>query len=123
MRSCLIGVAADELFTDGDLDGVADDGDLDLAAPELVADPVAGAGEADVAGRVDLAGHRRRRRRRPRLAGSAGGRLWRIAGGLLGDGVPAGVGRDQHTAVMDLHQPAVADDLDGLDRPATRPTL
>ena len=30
-------VAADELFTDGDLDGVADDGDLHLATP--IADP------------------------------------------------------------------------------------
>ena len=57
-------VAADELVADADLDGVADDRDLDLAAPVLGADPVVGAGEAHVARRVDLAGHRRRRRGR-----------------------------------------------------------
>ena len=43
------GMGPDELLADGDLDGVADDGDLDLPAPVLVADPVVGAGEADVA--------------------------------------------------------------------------
>ena len=35
-------VAADELLADRDLDGVTDDGDLDLAAAELRPDPVAG---------------------------------------------------------------------------------
>jgi hypothetical protein len=52
------GVVADELFTDGDLEVIADDGDLDLAASELVANAVVGAGEADVAQRVDLSGDR-----------------------------------------------------------------
>lgn len=47
----------DELFADGDLDGVTDDRDLHLAAPVLAADAVAGGGEAHVARRVDLAGH------------------------------------------------------------------
>ena len=80
-------------FADGDLDGVADHGDLDLAAPELVAGPIGGGGEAHVAGAVDLAGDRRRRGGRPgrrrRLAacgpcpavclstGCGGGRGWR----------------------------------------------
>jgi len=32
-------LAADHLFTDGDLELVADDGDLDLAASELVPSP------------------------------------------------------------------------------------
>ena len=48
------------MIAEADLDGVADDGDLDLAAPILGADPVVGAGEAHVARRVDLVGHRRR---------------------------------------------------------------
>src|SRR5262249_14756778 len=63
---------ADELVADGDLDRVADDGDLYLAAPVLVADAVAGGGEAHVAGGVDLAGDRRRRGRRPRRTRFAG---------------------------------------------------
>ena len=41
-------VASDELLADGDLELVTDDGDLDLTTPELVACPIAGAGEADV---------------------------------------------------------------------------
>jgi hypothetical protein len=53
-------VHPDELFPDADLDGVGDDGDLDLAAPVGATDPVVGAGEGHVAGRVDLAGDRRR---------------------------------------------------------------
>ena len=47
-------VATDELLADRDLDGVTDDGDLHLTAPIGVADAVVGAGEAHVAGRVDL---------------------------------------------------------------------
>ena len=92
VRSWLDAVGADELVADADLDGVADDGDLDLAAPVLGADPVAGAGEAHVARRVDLAGHRRRgrclgRRRQPAAALQPGG--------LLVEGVAAGVGGDR----------------------------
>ncbi len=48
-------VAGDELFSDGDLDRFANDGDLDLAAAKLGPDPVAGASEADVAAEVDVA--------------------------------------------------------------------
>ena len=43
-------VASDELLTDGDFELIPDDGDLDLAATELVPGPIAGAGEGDVAG-------------------------------------------------------------------------
>ena len=98
---------------------LADDGDLDLAAPELVADPVVGAGEAHVAGRVDLAGHRRRRSRGPRRgrAGSVCPRRWRC--GLVGGRVAAGVGGDEHTAVVEVHEAAVADGPRRSHRPAT----
>lgn len=51
------GMGTDELLPDRDLHGLADHGDLDLATAERGADAVAGTGEADVAGRVDLAGH------------------------------------------------------------------
>jgi hypothetical protein len=53
-------VAADELGSDRDLDRLADHRDLDLAAPELGSDPIAGSGEADTAAGVDLAGDRGR---------------------------------------------------------------
>ena len=36
------------------------------------------------------------------------------AGGLFVDRMPASVGGDEHTTVMDLHQPALTDHLDGL---------
>lgn len=49
-------VGADELVADRDLDAIADDGDPHLATSVLDADSLAGAGEADVAARVDLAG-------------------------------------------------------------------
>jgi len=42
--------------------------DLHLTAPVLGADAIAGGGKADVAGRVDLAGHRRHGRGWPRWA-------------------------------------------------------
>jgi hypothetical protein len=42
-------VGADEFLTDGDLHRPLDDSDLDLAATELVADPIRGAGEAHIA--------------------------------------------------------------------------
>ncbi len=51
------GMDVDELFAHGDLHGPVDDGHLDLTSAEGVADPVSGAGKADVAGAVDLAGH------------------------------------------------------------------
>lgn len=104
------GMRTNELVTDRDLDGVTDD-DLDFASPVLVADPVVRAGEAHVAGRVDLAGHGCRGHRRP------GGSLRAASldrGGLLLDGVSSRVGRDEHTAMMELREPAFADDLDGL---------
>jgi hypothetical protein len=44
----LHGVRADEFVADRDLDGVTDDGDLDLSTSELGADAVAGGGEAHV---------------------------------------------------------------------------
>ena len=40
--------AADQLLPDGDLDGVGNDGDLDLAAPRGGPDPAVRSGEADV---------------------------------------------------------------------------
>ena len=62
-----------------------------------VADPVGRTGEADVAGRVDLAGHRCRRGR----SVDGVGRLTtpHPARPLARDGMSAGVGRDEHTAV------------------------
>jgi hypothetical protein len=105
------GVGADELFADGDLHDLADDGDLDLAAPVLVAYPVVGAGEADVARRVDFAGDRRRchRWRPPRGALSAPQGC-----GLLVGSVAAGVGGDEHAAVVQVYEPPIADDRDVL---------
>ena len=103
-------VPSNELFTDGDLEVVPDDGDLDLTAPELVPGPVAGAGEADVPGRVDFAGHGRHRHCRPLLrffAAHGSG----DPGCLLGGVVSAGVGRDEHATVMDLHEPAITDEV------------
>ena len=35
-------------------------------------------------------------------------------GGLVGGLVAAGVGGDEHATVVEVHEPAVADDLDGL---------
>ena len=109
-------VAADELLADGDLDGVADDGDLDLAAAELVADPVAGAGEATRCRRSRPCGSptpttpwARRRRAGPGSLSGRGERRrppWRA--------VAAGVGGDEHAPVVEVHDAAVADDLDGL---------
>ena len=52
------GVGADHGAFEGDLDVVVDDGDLDLLASVCAADAVAGGGEADRAGGVDLAGDR-----------------------------------------------------------------
>lgn len=49
------GVGGDEFFAYGDLDGVTDHGDLDLAAAKPRPDPVAAAGEAHVAESIDLA--------------------------------------------------------------------
>src|SRR4051794_24422700 len=80
-------VAADELRADRDLDGVADDSDLDLTTSIGGADAVVRTGEGHVSGRVDLAGHRRRRHRRPRWSRLAAAL---DAGGLLVDRVPAG---------------------------------
>ena len=70
-------VGADELVADADLDGLADDRDLNLAAPMFGAYPIVGAGEAHIARRVDFAGHRCRRgclgsRREPAAALHAG---------------------------------------------------
>ena len=48
---------ADDLATGGDLDDVADDRDLHLAAAMFAPDFVVGPGEADRPARVDLAGH------------------------------------------------------------------
>jgi hypothetical protein len=50
-------VGTDELVTDRDLHGVADDGDLDLSTTICGSDPIVGPGETHVAGAVDLAGH------------------------------------------------------------------
>ena len=49
-------VAADEFFADGDLDGVAHDCDLNLAALVLRAGVVVLPGEAHVPVGIDLAG-------------------------------------------------------------------
>ena len=58
------GVGTDKMFPDADLDRVADDGDLDLDLAALVygAGVVVLPGEADVPGRINLAGHRYERR-------------------------------------------------------------
>ena len=56
-RSWRIGWTLEDFAAGGDLDVVADDRDLDLAADVCSPDPIARAGEADVARRVDLAGH------------------------------------------------------------------
>ncbi len=48
-------VAADELFTDGDLDVITHDTNLDLATPIGVTGPIVRPGEAHVAGGINLA--------------------------------------------------------------------
>ena len=100
-------------FADGDLDGVADDGDLDLAAPVLRCRPGSwcrrstrcptsrpcGSPTPTVAdGGVTVAACGRART--PAVCLSSG---WRRAWVAI-----------EHTAVVELHEPAVADDLDGL---------
>ena len=80
-------VRLDDLAAGGDLDDVADDRELDLAALVRVADPVRGAGEAHSAGTVDLAGHRlphRRLTRPPGMSSRGSGErgsllVWRVA--------------------------------------------
>ena len=120
VRSWLDAVGADELVADGDLDGVADDGDLDLAAPIrrcrpgswcrrstrcLTSRPCGSPTPRSPTGRDG-------RGRRPRSS----------AGGLLVEGVAAGVGGDEHPTMVELHEPALADDLDGLaGQPRARP--
>ena len=49
------GVGADEFLSDRDLHGLTHDRNLHLAAAVLGSDPIAGAGEADAARRIDLA--------------------------------------------------------------------
>ena len=105
-------VAADELFTDRDLDGVVYDCGLDLAALVLRARVVVLAGEAHVPVRINLARHRHNLRRRmapPATLGRAD-----LGLGLLRPVVPSGVRRDEHTVVVDPHQVVVADDVDVL---------
>ena len=94
-------VAVDELFTDGDLEVVTDHGELDLAAPVLVADPIVRPREAHVARRVDLARDRDRGCSGP-LARLTPSRTLH-AGILLVEVVASGVRRDQHPPMMQLH--------------------
>lgn len=102
-------VGADELGPDGDLDGVADDGDLDLSAAVLGADAIAGGCEADAPRRVDLAGDRGSR------GGGSGARGFAAPGhplALLFDRVASGVGGDELAAVQDLDEAVVTDQVD-----------
>ena len=94
-------VASDELLTDGDLELIPDDGDLDLAATELVPGPIAGTGEGDVARRIDLAGHRHHRCCRA-LLGLSATHGTSHPGGLLGRVMTAGVRRNEHASMVSL---------------------
>ena len=107
-------VCADEFFADGDLDGVANHGDLDLSSFEFGSDAVGLPRERHVARRVDLACHRGRCRCRPR-------RAWFWFGfddapaeafGLLGFRMPAGVCFDQHTPMVNMDQPVRNSEFD-----------
>lgn len=109
-------VATDQLLTDRDLDGVTGDGDLDLAAIG-VSDAVVRPGEGHVAGRVDLRVTDDGARREARPPGAL------HAGGLLVGRVAAVVGGDEHAAVVDVHEPAIAGDLDGLPSASQTPAL
>lgn len=105
-------VGTDEMFPDTDLDRVTHDGDLDLTSFVDRAGVVGLPGEAHVAGRIHLAGHRYERRRRPwwlsRGCGSRFG-LTVQRRALLCRRVLAGVSPDQHTVVVEVHKFAVHD--------------
>ena len=102
----------DELVADRDLHALTDHRHLHLATPELGPGAVAGAGEADVAAAVDLAGHRDR-------GGSGAPGLRRShaapqSGGLPIDPMSAGVGGDEHPSVMKVHESVLTDHADVL---------
>lgn len=111
------GVGLDGLAVEGDLDEAVDDGDLDATAGVLLADLVGGASEADPAGDVDEAGHRRRG---AAAAASAGPLPVGVDDPPLPDpglgGVAGHVADDQDTTVEDLNQGVAAHDIDGLAR-------
>gem|GEM_PF-4395475 len=92
---------------------VTDDGDLDLASDVRSPDSIARPGETDIAGRIDLASDALAdgglARPGPLLLDLPSERL-----GFLGGSMALGVGRDEHTAVMDRHQSIGDGDLHGL---------
>jgi len=106
-------VDLEDLTAGGDLDGVTDDRNLDLASSMLFADLVVVTGEGDTSGRVNLARHRLAHGRlagtRPLRFDSPGERC-----GLLGGAVPLRVRRDEHIAVMERHEPVGDRHVDGL---------
>lgn len=105
---------ADELLTDRGLDVITNDSDLDLPTPIGVSGPTVRPGDAHVARRVDLAPHRHHRHGRPHSHGFTATRSTLDTCLLFGRVVTAGVRRDQHTAVVEVHEPAIADHLDFL---------
>ena len=111
-------VGTDELFPDRDLDGVTHDRDLHLTSTVFHTDVVVLRGEAHVPGRIHLPGDRHHPRRGPLNRclprcrhGSSGHRR-----SLFRRCMATGMGRDEHTAVMDLHEAAVHDLHDLLTR-------
>ncbi len=83
-----------------------------LFAPIAVPHPIGGAGEADVAAKIDLADDGDPHRFGPGLF--AGSRRPVPGGRLVLHEMPPGVGGDQDPAVEDLHQAIVDLDIDCL---------